>query len=74
MSNKGAKAPTSKMKLQDKLAKCNDNLTVNIYDNGFMVEISGRNNDDDWVTAKIVCNSLDEVMDIITEATKIPKE
>ena len=26
----------------DKLAKVNDNFTVNMYDNGFMVDIGGR--------------------------------
>lgn len=74
MTKKGAKAPTSNMKLSDKLVKCSDSLTVNIYDNGFMVDINGRDSDDDWKSAKIVCNNLSDVMDILTEATKMPKE
>jgi hypothetical protein len=41
-------------KLGDKLTKCSDSLTVNIYDNGFMVEISGRDSNDDWKSAKIM--------------------
>ena len=37
--------------INDKLAKVNDNFTVNMYDNGFMVEIGGRDSDDEWKTA-----------------------
>ena len=51
------------MKLSDKIAKCNDNLTVNMYDNGYMVEVSGRDSLDDWKTAKIMCQTLDQVND-----------
>lgn len=63
------------MKLSDKLAKCGDSLTINMYDNGFMVEVSGRDSDDDWKTAKILCPTLDEVYAVIKEAaTVIPRE
>ena len=30
------------MNLENKLAKVNDNFTVYMYDNGYMLEISGR--------------------------------
>ena len=62
------------MNLSDKLAKCGDSLTVNMYDNGFMVEVSGRNSDDDWKTAKIMCQTLDEVYGVISEASQMPRE
>ncbi len=62
------------MKLSDKLKKASDSLTVNIYDNGFMVEVSGRNSNDEWATAKIKCDNLDEVMSIITEAAAMPRD
>jgi hypothetical protein len=63
------------MKLSDKLAKCGDSLTVNMYDNGYMVEVSGRDSDDDWKTAKILCPTLDDVYAVIKEAaTVIPRE
>jgi hypothetical protein len=61
------------MKLNDKLAKCNDNLTVNFYDNGFMVEVSGNDENDDWKTAKIMCSTLDEVFGVITDASNMPR-
>ena len=62
------------MKLSDKLAKCGDNLTVNIYDNGYMVEVSGRDDENDWKSAKIMCATLDEVFAVITEASTMERD
>ena len=62
------------MNLSDKLTKCNDSLTVNFYDNGFMVEVGGRDSDDDWKTAKIMCQTLEEVYAVIAEASSMTKE
>jgi hypothetical protein len=59
------------MKLSDKLTKCGDSLTVNMYDNGFMVEVSGRDSDDDWKTAKILCPTLEDVYAVIKEAATV---
>ena len=50
-----------------KLTKVNDNFTVNRYDNGWMVEVGGRNKKDDWVTAKVMCNTEEELVAIIKE-------
>jgi hypothetical protein len=61
-------------KISDKLAKVNDNFTVNMYDNGFMLEIGGRNKDDDWANAKIMCNSVEELVALITEAASMERE
>jgi hypothetical protein len=61
------------MKLSDKLAKCNDSLTVNMYDNGFMVEVSGQNSESDWKSVKIMCQTLDEVYAVIADASKMER-
>jgi hypothetical protein len=50
-----------------KLSKVNDSFTINRYDNGFMVEITGRDDEGDWKTSKVLCNSEDELLDIIRE-------
>ena len=50
-----------------KLAKVNESITINRYDNGWMVEVGGRNKKDDWVTAKIMCNTEDELLAIVKE-------
>ena len=62
------------MNLKDKLTKCSDSLTVNMYDNGFMVEVSGRDHADDWKSAKIMCSNLEEVNKVIVEASKMPRD
>jgi hypothetical protein len=61
-------------KISDKLIKVNDNFTVNMYDNGFMVEIGGRDSADEWKTAKILCNTLEDLIAVVTEATLMTKE
>ena len=50
-----------------KLVKVNDSFSVNRYDNGWMVEISGRDKKEDWKTAKIMCNTEEELVALIKE-------
>ena len=59
---------TTVSKISDKLTKINESYTVYRYDNGFMVEAGGRNKKGDYVTAKILCNTLDEVLALVKEA------
>lgn len=61
-------------KISDKLAKVNDNLTVNMYDNGFMVEIGGRDHREEWATAKILVPTLDDLMALIKEASEMERD
>jgi hypothetical protein len=61
------------MKLSDKLAKADDSLNVHFYDNGYMVEVLGRDSEDEWKTAKIMCTSLDEVTAIVAEAAAMER-
>ena len=51
----------------NKLTKVNDSFTVNRYDNGWMVEVGGRDDDNDWKTAKILCNTEEELIALIKE-------
>ena len=62
------------MKLSDKLSKCGDSLTVNMYDNGFMVDVSGRDAEDNWKSAKIMCQTLEEVNAVIAEASVMTRD
>jgi len=58
-------------KFSDKLTKVNENFSINRYDNGFMVEAGGRNKKGDYVNAKILCNTLDEVLALVKEACEM---
>ena len=62
------------MKVSDKLSKVSDSFTVNMYDNGFMVDVSGRNEDNDWASAKILCNDLDSMLAVVTEIYHLPRD
>lgn len=50
-----------------KLVKVNESISVNRYDNGWMIEIGGRDKKDEWKTAKIMCNSEEDLIAIIKE-------
>ena len=51
----------------NKLEKVNESITVNRYDNGFMVEVGGRDKENDWKSAKILCNTEAEMLDVVKE-------
>ena len=69
-----AKTKESVMKISDKLSKVNEDITIRMYDNGFMFEISGRNSDDDWKSAKILVSSVEELVTLIQEATGMERD
>ena len=46
------------MKLADKLSKVDEDITIKQLDNGFVVEVAGRDNDDEWSTARLCVTIL----------------
>lgn len=64
----------NKMKISDKLKKVNDNFNVEMYDNGFMLSISGRDDDDEYKSVKIVASNLIELLPLVEEAAKMPRD
>ena len=50
-----------------KLTKVNESITINRYDNAWMVEIGGRDKKEEWKTSKTVCNTEDELIALIKE-------
>lgn len=67
-------AKKSVKKISDKLVKVSDSYTVNMYDNGFMLEISGRSANDDWSSAKIMCSTVEELVELVKEAAEMDRE
>lgn len=55
------------MKISDKLAKVNDTFEVTKYDNGYKVEVRGRDSSEDWATVNILCSELAQVADRLEE-------
>lgn len=60
-------------KLTQKLSKIDEDVTVTFADNGFIITAQGRDEEDDWTNAKIVCNTLDEVVALLDEASKMER-
>lgn len=57
-----------------KIVKVSDSFTVNMYDNGFMVEVNGRNKKDDWATAKIMCTTIDDLIALVKEIADMERD
>ena len=50
-----------------KLAKVNESITINRYDNAWMVEIGGRDKKEEWKNSETVCNTEEELLALIKE-------
>lgn len=69
------KMATAKVnKLGDKLTKVNESYTINMYDNGFMFDISGRNKKSDYVNVKIICATIEDVVALVVEASEMERD
>lgn len=63
----------TKVYASDKLKAVNESYTIHKYDNGYMVEVTGRDETDDWATVKIIASSFDEVIELIEDVDTIPR-
>lgn len=61
-------------KISDKIAKVGECVNVYFYDNAYMVEATGRDKKDDWVTVKLMCKDLIEVQTLLQEVESLPKD
>ncbi len=61
-------------KLSDKLSKISESFSVHMYDNGFMVEANGRDSEDEWSTAKVLCSTEDELIALVRDAVNIKRD
>jgi len=52
----------------NKLSKVNESFTINRYDNGFMIEVGGRDDDNEWKNCKVMCSTEAELIEVIKEA------
>jgi hypothetical protein len=64
---------TKPTKLIDHFAKVNDNYTIINCHNGFVVEVSGQDSAENWITAKFVFKTLDELKKVTNDLTRIPR-
>jgi hypothetical protein len=61
-------------KISDKVVKVNDSFTVNMYDNGYMFEIAGRDEDGDYKNVKILAPTTEQLVLLIKEAIEMERD
>lgn len=69
-----AKAKVAVKTISDKLVKVNENFTINMYDNGFMIEVGGRDDENEWKTAKIMVGTVEELVALVRETTEMERD
>ena len=61
------------MKISDKLSKVDESYTINMYDNGYMLDIGGEDSEGDWRSAKILVNDVDSLLELVKEAAGLER-
>lgn len=61
-------------KISDKLVKVNESFTVYMYDNAYMIEVSGRDSENEYKTVKLMVPTLDQLQALIKETTEMEKD
>ena len=61
-------------KISDKIVKVSESFTVNMYDNGYMFEVSGRDNDGDYKNVKILAPTVEQLVLLIKEAIEMERD
>jgi hypothetical protein len=69
-----AKAKATVKTISDKLKLVNESYSINMYDNGFMLEIGGKDQNDDWKNAKILVSTIDELVALVREAAEMERD
>lgn len=69
-----AKAKVTISKVSDKLSKVNENFSVYMYDNGFMLEVSGKDADGEYKTAKIMVATSEQLIALIAEVVEMERD
>ncbi len=60
--------------ISDKLIKVNESFTVYMYDNGYMIEVGGRDIENDYKTVKIMVTNLEQLVALVQEATEMDRD
>ena len=50
-----------------------DNFSVSILDNGYTLEYTGNNSDNDWDTNKVIVGDVDKLCELIRGVVVLPQ-
>lgn len=59
------------IKLADVFMNVSEGITLNRYENGWMVEVSGNDHNDSWQNKKFIFSDLKSVLTFVEEYSKI---
>ena len=57
--------------IKSKLAEVNTSVNIEILDNGYTVEVSGRDDKGDWKNCRVYCEDVNEVSRILEETVSL---
>jgi len=61
-------------KVSDKLTKVTESFTVYMYDNAYMIEVSGRDSENEYKTVKLMVPTLDQLQGLIKETVEMERD
>ena len=61
-------------KISDKLVKVSESFQVYMYDNAYMIEVSGRDSEGDYKTVKLMVPALEQLQALIKEVTEMERD
>ncbi len=64
---------TKQTKLVDHFAKVNDNYSITNCQNGYVVDVSGQDSSEEWISAKFVFKTIDELKDVVQDLAWMPR-
>jgi hypothetical protein len=64
----------NKIKLSTALKSVNPDVNVRLAGNGWIMEFSGRNHEDDWKNLTILCEDIDTVTNLLVEHSEMPSD
>lgn len=59
--------------LTTKLSKISENFTINIYENGYMVEVNGVDRSGDWKSVKLIVNNREELVELVKQIVELER-
>jgi len=57
--------------IKSKFAETSTNINVEILDNGYTVEVNGRDDNGDWKSCKLYCTDVEEVSRVLEETSEL---
>lgn len=61
------------MNIKIAITRVHDSFTVNMYENGFMVEISGEDYNQDLITQKIIARDVNELTALVDQIARMDR-